>query len=290
MKLREFYETTYRPLRLIGKSHGTLRQYDYAMTHWERLAGDPPLSDVTDLSLAAVMSALLARGDGACTVNKTRRHLLAVLRFAKKRKLLAEVPDVEPLPEPKRIPRAWLLPEIEAILQAAGRLPGATCGLPTADWWKSLLLACYDSGGRVGAVIASSPKSLDWNDGTLRLLPENQKDNEEQLIRLHPQTLDAIRRIAPIERPRIWPWPYRREALYRGFRRIIKAAGVEVGAGPCSLFHRLRRTNASYLKAGGGDPTAQLGHSTPQVTARYLDPRICGGPQAVDVLPRPNLT
>lgn len=285
--MRQFFETTYRPLRLVGTSPATTEQYLIAIGHWERFTGCLPISRADDISLARVMQGLLDSGDSPATANKVRRHLLAILRFAVHRGVLATMPEFPRVTERLRVPRAWLISEVSAILREAARTPGCICGIRASDWWRSLLLAIYDSGGRVGAVIGSRTDEFSASERTLRLAAERQKDRADQLIRLHESTVEAILATDPHRRDLLWPWPFGRGTLYKQFRRIVCRAGVESGRGTGSLFHRLRRTTASYLLAHGGDPTKQLGHSTPRVTLRYLDPRICGGLHAADLLPRP---
>ena len=53
------------------------------------------------------------------------------------------------------------------------------------------------------------------------------------------------------------------------------------------MFHRIRKSTASYLRLNGGDATARLGHSTAAVTARYFDPRILGECRQARFMPRP---
>lgn len=285
--LREFFENVYKPLRLMGRSPGTEKQYQSVLRHWERFTHDLPLAEADDIAVASVMGALLKRGDSPASANRVLRHLKAIFRFANERKILSELPSVQKVPEPKRAPRAWLIEEVEAILATAQQSPGMILAVPACRFWPSLVLAIYDSGGRVGAITETTPHDLCLRTGMLRLSAEHQKDKEEQLLKLHPQTIQAIQDMGPLNRPRIWHCQWTAETLTRKFRVIVEASGVEVGHGPNSLFHRLRRTNASYTKAAGGDPQRQLGHSTPQVTNRYLDPRICGASCAADLIPRP---
>jgi len=66
----------------------------------------------------------------------------------------------------------------------------------------------------------------------------------------------------------VWPWPYRREALYRHFNRLVTAAGIRRGT-----FRWLRRTAATQaerVQAGSG--ARLLGHASRATTeAWYID-------------------
>jgi hypothetical protein len=76
------------------------------------------------------------------------------------------------------------------------------------------------------------------------------------------------------------------EALYTGYRRLLKLAGLPVE--PRAAFHKMRRSVASHLQANGHSACDVLGHSTPQVTRdSYLDPRIVGATRPSEVLFRP---
>ena len=54
-------------------------------------------------------------------------------------------------------------------------------------------------------------------------------------------------------------------------------------------FHKMRRTVASWLQAGGHNASDVLKHSAPDVTRKhYLDPTITDGVHPSDVLFRPD--
>lgn len=290
MFLRELFEESYVPLRLLGRSPNTLIAYRVALRHWARFPGHVPVEAIDDVTLAR-FAAWHFQTVAAPTVNKSLRHLRAVIRLAVKRKLLDEMPDVPKLPEDRPEPEAFLHEEIVRIIQAAWTLPERRIeGIPARDWWVSLLYAIYDSGGRIGAVLAVETVDLSLPSGSMLLRPEHQKQRRGQRLKLSDETVAACRPVWRSDRELMWPWPWRREAIYRRFRKILVAAHVPTGTGTGSLFHRLRKSTASYLKAAGGNPTAQLGHSTPAVTERYLDPRICGESQAADLIPRLGIT
>ena len=87
----------------------------------------------------------------------------------------------------------------------------------------------------------------------------------------------------------LFHWPIRKDAIHEHFRAILKRAGVyEKGE---DTWHKMRRTCATHLTAAVGIEAAsrQLGHSSVQMTKRYVDPRLTGHHNAADNLPRPNV-
>ena len=77
-------------------------------------------------------------------------------------------------------------------------------------------------------------------------------------------------------------------ALERRYRKILKRAGLPSGAR--DLFHKIRRTNATYTADSAGEEAAQkqLGHSHIGLTRKsYIDPRLLKRDQNADALPRP---
>jgi integrase len=59
--------------------------------------------------------------------------------------------------------------------------------------------------------------------------------------------------------------------------------------GTGSLFHRIRKSTASYIRLNGGNATLQLGHSSMAITERYYDPRIVGVQDATKYMPKIDL-
>jgi integrase len=73
--------------------------------------------------------------------------------------------------------------------------------------------------------------------------------------------------------------------IYIRLKVIHRRAGVPTDRR--SMFHRMRRTSASWYKAKGGDPSQLLDHADPKTTARYLDLRICQTKSAAELLDDP---
>jgi len=286
MPLAAFFEDVYLPERLVGAADGTLYQYRLTVMQWTRHVGTLGMAGIDEARLGQFSRARLDDGAGPPTVNKDLRVLRALLHWAHRRGSITSVPEFSFLREDREEPKAFLAEEYGLIIDAARSATGLIGGLPAADWWESILLAGWDTGGRLGAMLAVRSPDLSLLAGTLYLRASTQKQGRGQLLHLHASTVEVCRRIWDDGRELVWPWPYGRDVLYRYFRRVLAAAGVETFSGTGSLFHRIRKSTASYVAAAGGNPTLQLGHSAESVTRRYLDPRICT-PNAADLIPRP---
>lgn len=258
---------------------GSVAQYENAVAHWERFFGDAPVEQ-TDCASLARFAAHLSVGRSPQTVNKILRHCLSLLRTG------GLHPVWRRLREPWHAPVAFLSEEFVQVLQAARSEPGTVTEILAGDWWESFLLSLWYTGSRVGAMLAVTSRDVLLDRGGLFVRAECQKQHADQFFSLGQDAIEAIRRIYSAERPAMWPWPFRRETVYRRFRVICERAGVEVGSGTGTLFHRIRKSTASYMRLNGGDATSHLGHSAAHVTARYMDPRIVGQHDARSFLPR----
>jgi integrase len=154
--------------------------------------------------------------------------------------------------------------------------------LRACDWWVALVLAIWDSGERIAAVIRLKWGDVDLARGWIRFKAENRKGGrDDSVVRLSSETVAALKQIRGKEGP-VFPWPWCQSYLWKAFGDILKRAGLPHDGK--SKFHRIRKTVASYAEAAGGNATAMLRHSKREVTEAYLDPRIVNRQQPVDVL------
>jgi integrase len=243
MTLGEFYR------ELAGCAEATDREYQTVLGHWNRLVGleiDRP-DGIGPEAMGRIASDIASRGSPA-TANKVLRHLYAILRYAKETGvLLGNVPAKVCLKEPRRLPEAWTVDEVQVILAETLRESGTIDALPANRWWYSLLLAIYYCGGRVGAVIRTEPVDLLLDQRAIILRAANQKQRADQYLHLPDQVIAAVAPIYGSRRKRVWPWPYCVRTLHRRFRRLLERAGVRYGQGKGGLFSKLRRTHASYM-------------------------------------------
>jgi integrase len=284
--LGSYYESTYCPERLVGCTPGTRIQYEVALKHWQRFSGATSIAEI-DKTLLAGFAQKLLPDRSAATVNKTMRHLLAILRSAEEAEDIPKVPRFRKLRESKSVPLAFTVEEFGKLLATVARLPGTHCGVPLSLFWRSLLLVCWETGLRVKALLSVQSRDVLFDSGGLYCQASSQKNKTAQWFCLSDTTLDAIRAIYRPTRVPLWPREVTDATIARHFRKILDASGIYAPVGNGMCFHRLRRSTASYTKAAGGDPTKKLGHSAPSVTIRYFDPRIVEDQSQRNLMPLP---
>jgi len=287
--LADFFERVYLPLHPALRP-GSVEQYRVALRHLERFAGQPlRIADLADDLVAGMMSAMLAKGLARGTANKTRAALVAIWRYAYRKKWTDDRPDVDKLRMPKHVPEAWTMGELERLLAACTTARGNVGQTPAWLFWHAFVLVVYDTGLRRTAAL--SIRMADVRDGNVTVQAEFQKHGMAQTFRLSPQTADVVREFvaADPDRELLFPWPFGiMHPFTLAFRKLLKAAGL--AATRKDLIHKLRRTSATHLAnvAGQSFVQAHLGHSHPSVTAGYIDPRqLSHSMRAADLLPRP---
>jgi len=246
--------------------------------------GRPPaIAEVDRALLGGWAAALLEAGKRPSTINtkvaRVRRLLLAawddgILQLPPRR--------VWRLRENPPAPEAWTLAECRRLLAYLGALPGRVGERPACEWWTALVLALYWTGCRIGALLAVDVADYSPGQG---LTARQQKNGRQQWYRLPATCCEAIERILPESGP-VFAWPYHPRTLWVHFREFVERAGLPCPRTHGQLFHRLRRTNASYCAAE--DPAIaqrQMDHASPETTRRhYVDPRIANQRSAADVL------
>lgn len=293
MPLLGFYEIHYRPLKQMGRSYLTSDLYLEAIRMFEEFLGHrASLRDLDDATMSRWCQKRLEQGKSPATVNKHLRHLLALWRFASSYPIRLEMPRVRPAAEFRRDPRAWTLEEMRRLIDSASREPGRVGDMNAGIFWKSLVLTLYDTGARKSVVLNLSPRHVDLSGCTILLPADLQKQKRDQTVTIDPHTAVLLRSGWNPQRRWAFPWPHDRyprstwTCLNRHFRKIVERA--EVPMDTRDLFHRIRKTHASYAElVRPGSATHSLGHASPRVTQRhYLDPRIVGKDERIE-LPRP---
>ncbi len=282
--LRSLYLDLYERHRLAAASAKRKVQYLNEIKHLETFLGRPAdATDLTDTNVTDVMQWLITRGCAVPTANKHRTHILALWRFLARKGIVDHWPDVQPFPEPERIPQAWTKAELAKLWQACAAQEGDYEGVPRAGWWLSLHAVLWDTGERISALVSTPWSQLDLDDGWLTVTAEQRKGRRRgKLFRLHADTRALLQQIADPHRELVWPWPFCSAYLWNRYTLLLKTAGLSHDR--WSKFHRMRRSSASWYEAAGGDATVLLGHSSRRVTEKYLDPRVCGDRHAADLL------
>ncbi len=295
LTVRAFYEERYRPIRHCRASAETIRKYRTTLNLLDRFSlCDCTIAALSDDFVEEFMAWLLP-GRVPKTVNVQRGNLLAIWRHAWRKGEIAELPrDVMEIDEPKQIAEAWSTDELTKMLRAAAVIGGDICGIPAHLYWPALILTLYDTGLRIGALMATPVSAFNAPDRWLFVSHERQKHRADQVIRLHPDTVAAILKTAPPGRELLFPWRWgewdRHRLLRAELRVILKLAGLPTESS--DMFHKFRKTNATYFADATNEREAQrqLGHSSVSVTRRYLDQRkMRNVVHAADVITRPKL-
>jgi integrase len=277
-EFRREYEKTV----LAGKGAAYRSELAIALNHFERIIKPVKMRSVTDNALARFVAARQTeRGAqpesivSPATINKTLRHLRAVLKKANRWGYLTVLPDFREVfvREPARLP-TYMTPEHFAAIYRAADMAKFPRNLPypAADWWRALLMTAYMTGWRVGALLSLKRADVDLEAGTAVTRAEDNKGKRDQIIELHPVILDHLRAIPSFCQQMI-PWHQGRRTLFTEFARIQNAAGVKPDRKKRYGFHDLRRGFAT-MNADRLTPDvlqALMQHRDYQTTQRYIN-------------------
>ena len=292
MTLRNFFKTTYRPLRLRGRSPKTVALYDNLFRQFDQwlkaegIADEGGIEHLDELVLSRFLEHR-AETHSPYTVEKERSQLLALARLAWERR----VPGIERMPTcppgvlPQKVPTAWSAEQMQALWAQASRPTAWPIGkVPSHEFMPALLGLCWETGERIGALLAVP--AGEYRRPTVTVQPESRKGGRVgRVYELSPELCDRLDRLAAYGHPMLIPWQGHLTALYGRIKTLLRRAGL---SGKRLAFHQVRRTAISHLAAAGGDPVAFAGHANPSVTRRwYLDPRVAErGPKPHQMLPR----
>jgi integrase len=287
--LRHFYETVYRPQRLLLQSPEQDSQYRTLFNcHSLHFGRDLLLEELSDSLAAEHFAWLLKRGLKPVTVNKYRAMWFTIWRLAVELGLVAKDPRVRKLRSGHETPDAWSLEELNAILQHTG----AACvnelaGIPAVRFWDALLRVGYCTGLRRGTLLKIRRNDVDLESHWLTVPSNSMKNRRGQQFRLSGDAIAAVREIWLPQRALLFPFPYHVGQLSVQFTRILDAAGVAKSHRRMGHFHKLRRTTCTFIASRANTETAAalLGHSTSSVTARYIDESKLQGRDATQHLP-----
>ncbi len=292
--LREVFEQMYIPHKLAGASDSTCRQYRASLKNFDLFLASIGINrpaEICDLrdDLVHRVAYWLVK-ERKCRPHsalKLQENLLAIWRFLVSRHFILDSPDVKMINVPKLIPTAWTKEQLRTLWQACQKQEGEYSGIPCSLWWHALHSVIWDTGERISAVMQCRWTDLDLEGGYLHVQAEYRKGKtEDRLFRLHPDTVSLLDRMRNTVNGPIFPPPRGKVTnLWNHYKALLRGAGLPDDRS--HMFHCLRRSTASWLEVAGGDATEQLGHSSREITKKYLDPRIVQKKQAADFLFRP---
>ena len=297
MILRELLNERIAPLKNLCQR--SVVMYESTLDRLrDHLGHEPTVDDLDDLTIAKFLRWR------ATTVHDAKRGLISPASLAKdsahirtlwnwcaKKRMkrangeLLEFPDYARPRVPKPRPVAYTVEELQRLVAASKHRKGYIVpGLPAAWYWVTKLQAMFQTGERIGAILAIRWGEVDLERCTLTFLAATRKGHRETITRAI--TPELARMMATQQRAAdglVWPWLEGRKVLscYASLKVLCRVAGV-----PYHPFHSIRKSTASYLKRAGKSAKTQLGHSSEEMAERhYYDERITGVESALDFLP-----
>ncbi|MCQ4160747.1 site-specific tyrosine recombinase XerD [Roseomonas sp. GC11] len=178
--------------------------------------------------------------------------------------------------QPSRVPKALRREEVEALLDAAARLPGKRGPLATA-----LLELLYCSGLRASELVSLPAQAL-MQDSPLVMV--RGKGGKERLVPISDRARRAALSLRAPKKPSKWLFPSHAASGHltrQSLLLLAKQAALAAGLDPAKVSpHVLRHSFATHLLEGGADLRALqmlLGHAdiaTTQIYTRVLEERL----------------
>ena len=304
MRLTEFYWSYYRPICLESKGRrpATTYEYETSLKYWRDFTSDPPIGKITPYVCAAFVKALLRlRGQhgeaiSPTTVRKHCKQLQYILdrlapRNRDNRQGTGLLPDVPFLDSPRARPKppidSFRVEEIQRWIEIAdnARLP-KIAGIRPGEWWRCLILFCFNSGLRIGTVL-----ELKWS-----MLSGNQLDVPAEIYKggcphrfyLSEHALEAIEPLEnlPGNPEKIFASPYtNHRPLHAIRRRMFENAGIPENRR--FGFHGLRKAAATEIaRINPEGARLMMGHASLKTTiGHYIHPALQA--EVMNALPQP---
>lgn len=254
-------------------AEATKSNYRRCQRSFEKWLGRPgTLADLTDANVNGLLVALQKRGLSPKTVRNERVNLLALWRSAALDQLIEAGPrNVRRIAVPVRAPESWNEHELAILLNVAAVMSGKIrrWHITFAEYFSAYVRCNYDSGLRLRDMHELRREQI-GEDGMI--VCTQAKTGWPITVRLRPETIEAIDRVAHPTRPAIFGGVLAKRAFHTGFQRLVKLAGLE------GTTHKLRRTGASLLaRSQPGVVRYHLGHRSDAMAARYyIDPKVAG--------------
>lgn len=295
--LLDYYDNVYRIHRHTGKSPKTVNDFRIAMNRFrvyfeETSLGDVPrLADLNDDNLAGFLAWMVDVKERAPeTANKYAASIKAVWRYAKRKKVIDNAPDVDALTVPKHARKVWTPEQFERLLTAAKNVAGYVGPVPAGVFWYALIMTITNTAGRINSIMQITMNDVEFDRKAIVLRHDNVKDNQDHRYPLLDDTEEAIRDLLKHMRfisgngddVRLFrAWPYDQNggywsALRNHYKKLLKEAGLPQKRR--DLFHCLRAMTVTRITAKFGIKAAQAfcGHSSETVTRAYIDQQQAG--------------
>jgi integrase len=295
MTLRDLLIDRVAPLK--GLSDRSVVMYLSTLDRFRDFLGhEPTVDDLDDLTAAKFLRWRQAtqhsrwKKISPASLAKDSAHLrslwtwLAKKRWKRSNGELVEFPDYKRPTVPKPVPKAFRAEELARLVDTARHRKGTVAGKPAAWYWVTKILAMFQTGERIGAVLELRWSEVDLERHTLTFLAATRKGHRETITRaITPELAKMLAMCQGGPSERVWPWVEDREflSIYGSLRVLCRTAGV-----PYHPFHSIRKSTASYLKLAGVSAKKQLGHSSEEMAENhYYDEEITGRESNLDYLP-----
>lgn len=255
--LRQFFERWFQPIVLKADrdcTDATVGLYEDALGYWERITGDPPISQIDEYTVALFQNGLriatyrrgLAGQEyplGAQSQHKHLRNIRAVLHRTgptidpnrKGKGLIAEAPHIRLPAVPVKRKPCFSLKQAMALLSNAHLMTQPAqqkTGITPLNWWRGRLGLHFYTGLRSGtirrltwAVIEEDDEGNYWFNLPSHLVTKTQKETR---IIVHPLLyghLFACRRTSSPAEP-LSPQPHCDRWIQSLHDRLQNLAGV----------------------------------------------------------------
>ncbi len=256
-------------MRLRGLRPDSIRTFQFSVRHWNKWAAEtdgPPLEAATRDDIRRWVDYQVQTGAAVSSISTRVGMVKVFLRW-----LLDEGEITEDPTQRIETPRG---DEPVADLVTPDEMRATMKALTKAKAYRDLALVSllYDTGMRVGELVAAVRQDIDWRAGTLTIRAENAKGRRPRVVALSPECLTHLDRYMRHRRDN-WDrllvgkrGPMTTGGVYTVVRGLFEWTGKKVGP------HDLRHTNSSELALNGAseaDRMTLLGHKSPQMARRY---------------------
>ena len=244
----------------------------------------PTTTDLETNTISRLLADGIEKDLATETVAGTRKKLVALWRFAHQRRFVEHYPDVPDIMVERDPPIAWTRPEMERLLAVCAKQKGDVCGVPANLWWHSLHIVALDTGTRLGAMLKAEWVDVNLDRATILFRGRTQKNKRGQVHPLRPEAVQELGLIREPQRKLVWPLPYHRSNVTYHYKKLLSEAGLPYGRS--DMFHKLRKTAATWFEKAGGNATELLGHASRKHTKdSYLDESQIERPHPASLLP-----
>lgn len=299
MTLRDLLIDRIAPLKDL--SARTVQMYNSTLDRLrDHLGHEATVDDLDDLVIAKFLrwravTPQCTRGViSPASLAKDSAHIRTLWNWCARKRMkrsdgeLLEFPDYKRPVVPKPRPVAYTHDELQRLLLAARHRKGYLGDVSAPWYWQTKIMAMFQTGERIGAVLAIRWAEVDLERRTLTFLAATRKGHRETITRAISAELASLMAREQRAADRlVWPWLERRKigSAYSSLRLLCQAAKV-----PYHPFHSIRKSTASYLKRAGVSAKKQLGHASEEMAENhYYDERITGVESALDYLPQLDL-